>query len=55
MDFEERMTAAFAALDLQEHRNYSQVAQKYNLEHTTLSKRYKGQMVSWKVYLSELR
>ena len=40
MDYEERMTAAFAALDLQKTRNYSQVAKKYGLERTTLSKRY---------------
>jgi hypothetical protein len=50
MDYEERMTAAFAALDLQEARNYSQVAKKYKLERTTLAKRYKGQTVSRKVF-----
>jgi hypothetical protein len=55
MDYEERMTAAFAALDLQEPRNYSQVATKYELERTTLAKRYKGQTVSRKVFLSESR
>jgi hypothetical protein len=55
MDYEERMTAAFAALDLQEPRNYSQVATKYKLERTTLAKRYKGQTVSRKVFLSESR
>jgi hypothetical protein len=42
MDYEQRMEAAFAALDLQETRNYTQVAEKYELERTTLSKRYKG-------------
>jgi hypothetical protein len=55
MDYEERMTAAFAALDLQETRNYSQVTKKYKLERTTLVKRYKGQTVSRKVYQSESR
>jgi hypothetical protein len=55
MDYEERMTAAFAALDLQKTRNYSQVAKKYGLERTTLSKRYKGETVSRKVFLSESR
>jgi hypothetical protein len=55
MDYEERMTAAFAALDLQEPRNYSQVAIKYKLERTTLAKRYKGQTVSRKVFLLESR
>jgi hypothetical protein len=40
------MEAAFAALDLQETRNYTQVAEKYKLERTTLSKQYKGQTVS---------
>ncbi len=53
MDYEQRMAAAFAALDLQETPNYSQVAKKYELEWTTLSKRYKGQTVSRKVFLSE--
>jgi hypothetical protein len=38
MDYEERMAAAFAALDLQESRNYSEVATKYTLEPTTLAK-----------------
>jgi hypothetical protein len=46
MDYEQRMEAAFAALDLQETRNYSQVAKKYKLNWTTLSKQYKGQTVS---------
>jgi hypothetical protein len=55
MDYEERMTAAFTALDLQEARNYSQVAKKYELERTTLAKRYKGQTVSRKVFLLESR
>jgi len=49
MDYKQRMEAAFAELDLQETRNYTQVAEKYELERTTLSKRYKGQTVSWKV------
>ena len=55
MDYEERMIADFAALDLQEPRNYSQVATKYELERTTLAKRYKGQTVSRKVFLLESR
>jgi hypothetical protein len=55
MDYEQRMEAAFAALDLQETRNYTQVAEKYELERTTLSKWYRGQTVSWKVFLSESR
>jgi hypothetical protein len=55
MDYEQRMAATFAALDLQETPNYSQIAKKYELEWTTLSKWYKGQTVSWKVFLSESR
>src|SRR3979490_1579671 len=55
MDYEQRMEAAFAALDLQETRNYSKVAKEYELERTTLAKRYKGQTVSKKVFLSESR
>ena len=55
MDYEQRMTAAFAALDLQETRNYSKVAKKCELERTTLANRYKGQTVSRKVFLSESR
>jgi len=55
MDYEERMTADFAALDLQEPQNYSQVATKYELERTTLARRYKGQTVSLKVFLLESR
>jgi hypothetical protein len=53
MDYEQRMEAAFAALDLQETRNYSKVAKEYELERTTLAKRYKGQTVSKKVFLLE--
>ena len=49
------MEAALAALDLQDRCNYSEVAQKYGLNRTTLSKRYKGQTVSWKAFLSESR
>jgi hypothetical protein len=45
------MEAAFAALDLQETRNYSKVAKEYELKWTTLTKRYKGQRVSKKVFL----
>jgi hypothetical protein len=55
MDYEERMTAAFAALDLQERLNYSQIAKQYKLERSTLAKRYKGQTVSRQVFLSESR
>jgi hypothetical protein len=51
MDYEQCMEAAFAALDLQETRNYSKVAKEYELEWTTLTKRYKGQRVSKKVFL----
>ena len=47
------MEAAFAALDLQETRNYSKVAKEYELKRTTLAKWYKGQTVSKKVFLSE--
>ena len=53
MDYEQRIEAAFAALDLQETRNYTQVAKEYQLEQTTLAKRYKEQTVSKKVFLSE--
>jgi hypothetical protein len=53
MDYEQRMEAAFAMLDLQESRNYTQVAEKYKLERTTLAKQYKGQTVSRKVFLLE--
>ena len=53
MDYEQRMEAAFAVLDLQETRNYTQVAKEYKLECTTLAKQYKGQTVSKKVFLSE--
>jgi hypothetical protein len=42
MDYEQRMEAAFAALDWQETRNYSKVAKEYKLERTTLAKQYKG-------------
>jgi hypothetical protein len=42
MDYEERMTAAFTVLDLQETRNYSQVTKKYELERTTLAKQSPG-------------
>jgi len=52
MDYGQRMAAVFAALDFQESPNYSQVAKKYELERTTLSKRVKGQTVSQKVFLS---
>jgi Tc5 transposase DNA-binding domain len=55
MDYEERMTAAFAVLDLQERPKYAEVAKEYKLERTTLAKRYKGQTVSRKVFLSESR
>jgi hypothetical protein len=55
MDYKQRMEAAFAALDLQETRNYSKVAKEYELERTTLAKRYKGQTVSKKVFLLESR
>ena len=49
------MMAAFAVLDLQETRNYTEVAKEFKLEQTTLSKQYKEQTVSRKVFLSESR
>ena len=55
MDYEQRMVAAFAVLDLQETRNYTEVAKEFKLKQTTLSKWYKGQTVSRKVFLSESR
>jgi hypothetical protein len=55
MDYEQRIEAAFAVLDLQETRNYTQVTKEYRLEQTTLTKQYKEQTVSKKVFLSEFQ
>ena len=43
MTYEERMSKALAALDLQEHPKYAPVAREYGLERTTLAKRHKDQ------------
>jgi hypothetical protein len=49
------MTAAMAALDLSDRKNFSTVAREYNLERTTLAKRYKGETTSRAVANSESR
>ena len=55
MSYEERMSQALAALDLQEHPKYAPVAREYGLERTTLAKRHKGQTTSRAIATSETR
>ena len=55
MSYEERMSKALAALDLQEHPKYAPVAREYSLERTTLAKRHKGQTTSRAIANSESR
>ena len=46
LDYEERMQLAIHAADAELTPNYSAIAKKFDLEHTTLAKRYKGQTTS---------
>jgi hypothetical protein len=46
MDHEARIQAAIADLASQERVNYSATAKRYNLERTTLAKRFQGKTVS---------
>ena len=55
MSYEERMSQALAALNLQEHPKYAPVAREYGLERTTLGKRHKGQTTSRAVATSKTR
>ena len=55
MIYEERMSKALAALDLQEHPKYAPMAKEYDLEHITLAKRYKGQTTSRAIANAETR
>lgn len=42
----DRLTAAFEYLDLQEQPNYAQAARKFEIDRTTLYRRYTGQTAS---------
>jgi hypothetical protein len=46
MDHETRIQAAIEHLNSQKRVNYSATAKKWNLERTTLAKRYRGETVS---------
>jgi hypothetical protein len=43
MDYEARMQAAISDLESQGRKNVAATAERWDLERTTLSKRYKGQ------------
>ena len=49
------MEAAMADLDSQERRNYAVIARKWNLEPTTLRRRFIGESTSIRVINSEMR
>jgi hypothetical protein len=46
MDHEARIQAAITDLQSQERVNYSATTKRYNLERTTLAKRFQGKTVS---------
>jgi hypothetical protein len=54
MSYEERMKKALAELESSSSPNYSEIAQKYRLVRTTLSRRAKGQTTSRQEYQSEV-
>jgi hypothetical protein len=43
MDYEARMQAAISDLESQDRRNFAAAARKWDLERTTLSKRFRGE------------
>ena len=52
---ESNINSAIAELNSQLKPNVSATAKKWNIEHTTLAKRYSGQTASRATYLSEQR
>ena len=55
LPFETRMELAIAEMSLEEKDSCRSIAMKYSLNHTTLSRRFKGEQVSRTVANSEYR